>query len=94
MAQNSRLTDVRLSCMTPLTDADTALDQAHAILVLLGNAFQVDDEADQLAGLSGRPRNTFFKEIAGDLFHDALGGVSSLLAAYKHIRDADQAEGS
>lgn len=86
----TRLTAVRLSCTTPVVDADPVLDQAHAILVLLGNAFQVDDEAERLAGMTGRQRATCFKELAGDLFHDALEGVSTLLAAYKHVRDADK----
>jgi hypothetical protein len=88
----NRLTAVQLSCGRVIVEADECLDQAHAILVLLGNAFQVDDEADHLAGMTGQQRQTCFKELSGDLFHDALGGVSALLAAYKHVREADRAE--
>lgn len=88
----TRLTLVQLSCCTPVVDADECLDQAHAILVLLGNAFQVDDEAERLAGLTGQHRRTCFQELSGDLFHDALAGVSTLLAASKHVREADRLE--
>lgn len=93
MADPTPLTAIRLSCSTTVVDADECLDQAHAILVLLGNAFQCDDEAERLAGMTGTPRQSCFQELSGDLFHDALGGVSTLLAAYKHVRSAEMAEG-
>ena len=85
------LSNVRLSCTTVFTDADEPLDQAHAILTLLGNAFQCDDEAEQQAGAIGKIRQSCFKELTGDLFRDALGGVSSLLAVHRHLIDVDNA---
>ena len=91
------LQEVRLSCGTVIVDADEALDQAHAILTLLANAFQVDQEADrllgmvQMAGQLPNGRTSCFSELSGDLFHDALSGVSTLIAAYKHVREESRA---
>lgn len=94
------LQEITLSCTSPLVDADQALDQAHAILSLLANAFQVDQEADRLLGIAqlkgemANGRESCFSELSGELFHDALSGVSTLLAAYKHVREEDRARHS
>lgn len=89
------LDQIKLSCSTAISDADEALDQAHAILVLLGAAFECDTEAETLTGVvnvAGRPdyrRQSCFSELDGKLFSDALSGVSTLLATYKHVRAAN-----
>lgn len=103
MAQKNKipaLDEITLSCSRAISDADEALDQAHAILVLLGAAFEVDQEADTLHGMaSGGPgatkyRQSAFAELDKRLFHDALAGVSTLIAASKHVRAADEARSS
>lgn len=89
------LQEITLSCTSPIVDADEALDQAHAILALLASAFQVDQEADRLLGIAQMKgemtngRESCFSELSGELFHDALSGVSALLAVYKHVREED-----
>ncbi|WP_037487968.1 hypothetical protein [Sphingobium indicum] len=94
------LLETTLSCTSPIVDADQALDQAHAILALLASAFQVDQEADrllsiaQMKGEMADGRESCFRELSGELFHDALSGVSTLLAAYKHVREEDRARRS
>lgn len=89
--------EITLSCTRVITDADQPLDQAHAILTLLASAFQVDQEADQLLSIAqmngAKPhgRSTCFSELTGELFHDALAGVSTLLAVHKQVREEDRA---
>lgn len=84
-----RIGETKLSSFSPLLEADEILDQAGAIARLLGIAFEYDNQANHLAAIAGRDAPDF-AGLHGDMFRDALYGISSLIAVARHIEDVDR----
>lgn len=86
------LPDTKLSCSSPFLDPDLVLDQAGALLSLLGYAFSSADEFEDIAHAAGKlPDRDYsdFKRLRGALFKDALDGVASLIAVSRHLNSLD-----
>jgi len=87
------LRHTQISCVSPFYDRDSLLDQASAMARLLARALAYDEEAERLAALARKPAPGF-KELNGELFRDALDGISSLIAVHRHLEDVERAEKS
>lgn len=78
------LSQTQISCILPMSNPGDSLDQAGAILTLLAEAYDADGKASRLAAITDKDAPDW-AGLAPSLFSDALKGVVTLMAVYRHL---------